>query len=99
MSGRSNIMHAACDSAALLHEPGSVGDRWQVLSGCANRGLLERVGHRRAVDLAFVTAAGPVVPLRIHKDEPSLRKRHRPRFGHQTTNTGQMTVPHHDQIY
>jgi len=26
-----NIVHAAFDFAALLHEPGSVGDRWQVL--------------------------------------------------------------------
>src|SRR6202035_2273335 len=75
MSRRRNIVHAACDFAALPHEPGSVGDRWQVLSRCPNRCLLERVGHWRTVDLAFVTAAGPVVPLRIDKDEQSVWKR------------------------
>src|SRR5271170_7855412 len=68
MSRRRNVVHAACDFAALLHEPGSAGDRWQVLSR-GNHGLLERVGHRRTLDLAFVTAAGPVVPLGIDKDE------------------------------
>ena len=29
MSRRRNILHAACDFAALLHQPGSVDDRWQ----------------------------------------------------------------------
>src|SRR5882724_3849548 len=99
MSRRRNIVHAACDFAALLHEPRSVGDRWQVLSSCPNRGLLERVRHRRTVDLAFVTAAGPVVPLRIDKDELSLRKRQGARFRHQAADVVQMTVRRHDQIY
>src|SRR3981189_2013469 len=99
MSRRRNIMPAGCDFAALLHETGSVGDRWQVLSSCPNRGLLERVGHRRTVDLAFVTAAGPVVPLRIDKDELSLRKRQRARFRHQAADMIQVTVRYHDQIY
>src|SRR6266478_2423851 len=84
MSWRRNIVYAGCDFAALLHEPGSVGDRWQVISSRPDRGLLERVGHRRTVDLAFVTAAGPVVPLRFDKDELSLRKRQRTRFLHET---------------
>src|SRR5712672_1413149 len=75
MSRRRNIVHAACDFAALPHEPGSGGDRWQVLLSCLYDALLEWVGHRRTVDLAFITAAGPVVPLRIDKDELSLRKR------------------------
>src|SRR5436190_21593371 len=97
MSRRCNIVHAACDFAALLDEPGSVGDRWQVLSSCPNRGLLERVRHRRIVDLAFVTAAGPVVPLRVDKDELSLRKRQRARFRHQAADM--VTVRRHDQIY
>jgi hypothetical protein len=92
MSRRRNIVHAACDLAALLHEPGPVGDRWQVLSSCPNRSLLERVGHRRTVDLAFVTAAGPVVSLRIDKDELSLRKRQRARFRHQAADMVQVTV-------
>src|ERR1700757_2901206 len=99
MSRRRNIVHAACDFAALLHEPGSVGDRWQVLSSCLDRGLLERVGHRRAVDLAFVTAAGPVVPLRIDKDELSLWKRQRARLFHQTADMVEVTMRRHDQIY
>src|SRR6267143_2358155 len=99
MSRRRNIMHAGCDFAALLHEPASVGDRWQVLSSRGNRGLLERVGHRRTVDLAFVTAAGPVVPLRIDKDELSLRKRQRARFRHQAADMVQVTMRRHDQIY
>src|SRR5260370_8646896 len=99
MSRRRYIVHAGCDFAALLDEPGSVGDRWQVLSSRGNRALLERVGHRRAVDRVFVTAAGPVVPLRIDKDELSLRKRQRARFGHQAADMVQMTVRHHDQIY
>src|SRR5580704_7593908 len=77
MSRRRNIVHAAGDFAPLLHEPGSVGDRWQVLSSCSNGGLLERVGHRRTVNTAFVTVAGPVVPFRVDKDELSLRKRQR----------------------
>src|ERR1700675_4796646 len=98
MSRRRNVVHAACDFAALLHEPGSVGDRWQVLSSCPNRGLLERVGHRRTVDLAFVTAAGPVAPLRIDKDELSLRKRQRARFRHQAADMVQVTMRRHDQI-
>jgi hypothetical protein len=99
MSRSRNIVHAACDLAALLYEPALVGDRWQVLSSCPNRGLLERVGHRRTVDLAFVTAAGPVVPLRIDKDELSLRKRQRARFRHQAADMVQVTVRYHDQIY
>src|SRR5712672_1084089 len=99
MSRRRYIVHAGCDFAALLHEPGSGGDRWQVLSSCPNRRLLERIGHRRTVDLAFVTAAGPVVPLRIDKDELSLRKRQRARFRHQTADMVQVTMRHHDQIY
>src|SRR5712672_3966537 len=98
MSRRRNIMHAGCDFAALLHEPGSVGDRWQVLSSCPNRGLLERVGHRRTVDVAFVTAAGPVVPLRVDKDELSLRNRQRARFRHQAADMVQVTVRYDDQI-
>src|SRR5882757_728802 len=99
MSRRRNIVHAACDLAALLHEPGPVGDRWQVLSSCPNRGLLERVRHRRTVDLAFVAAAGPVVPLRVDKDELSLRKRQRTRFRHQPADMVQVTVRRHNQIY
>src|SRR5258708_28068297 len=99
MSRRRNIVHAACDFAALLHEPGSVGDRWQVLSSCSNRGLLERVGHRRTVDLAFVTAAGPVVPLRVDKDELSLRKRQCARFRHEAADMVQVTMRRRDQIY
>src|SRR5882757_5591211 len=99
MSRRRIIVHAACDLAALLHEPGPVGDRRQVLSSCPNRGLLERVGHWRTVDLAFVAAAGPVVPLRIDKDELSLRKRQRARFRHQAADMVQVTVRRHDQIY
>src|SRR3981189_2615284 len=99
MPRRRNIVHAACDFAALLHEPGSVGDRWQVLSSCPDRGLLERVGHRRTVDRAFVTAPGPVVPLRIDKDELSLRKRQRARFRHQAADMVQVTMRYHDQIY
>src|SRR6267154_1007335 len=99
MSLRRNKVDAACDLAALLHEPGSVGDRWQVLSGCRNRGLLERIGHRRAVDLAFVTAAGPVVPLRIDKDELSLWKGQSARFRHQAPDVVEVTVRYHDPIY
>src|ERR1700731_3573490 len=98
MSRRRNIVHAACDFAALLLERGSVGDRWQVLCR-GNRGLFERVGHRRTVDLAFVTAAGPVVPLRIDKDELSLRKRQRARFRYQAADMVQVTMRRHDQIY
>src|ERR1700736_312405 len=98
MSRRRNIVHAACDLAALLHETGSVGDRWQVLSSRGNRALLERVGQRRTVDLAFVAASGPVVPLRIDKDELSLRKRRRARFRHQAADMVQVTVRYHDQI-
>src|SRR6202051_3287981 len=99
MSGRRNIVHAGCDFAALLHEPGSVGDGWQVLSRRRNRGLLESVGHRRAVDLAFVAAAGPVVPLRVDKDELSLLKRQRARFRYQAADMVQVTVRYHAQIY
>src|SRR6202030_1217761 len=99
MSRRSNIVNAARDLAALPHEPGSGGERWPVLSSRGNRALLERVGHRRTVDLAFVTAAGPVVPLRIDEDELSVRKRQRARFGHQAADMVQMTVRDHDQIY
>src|SRR5882762_8991068 len=97
MSRRSNIMHAACDFPALLHEPGSGGYLWQV-SSCPNRALLEPIGHGRTVDLTFVAAAGPVVPLRIDKNELSLRKCQRARFRHQTTDMIQMTVRRHDQI-
>src|SRR5882757_367431 len=99
MSGRRNIMHASSDFAALLHEPASIRERWQVLPRCPNRGLLERVGHWRAVDLAFVTAAGPVVPLGVDKDELSLRKRQRARFFHQAADMVEVTVRRHDQIY
>src|ERR1700693_1242886 len=99
MSRRRYIVHAGCDFAALLHEPGSVGDRWQVLPSRGNRALLERVGHRRTVDLAFVAGAGPVIPLRIDKDELSLRKRQRARFRHQAADMIQVTVRRHDQIY
>ena len=41
MSRRGNVAHTAGDFAALLHEPGSVGDRRQVLPSCSNRALLE----------------------------------------------------------
>src|SRR5258708_23689579 len=99
ISRRRNIVHTACDFAALLHEPGSVGDRWQVISSCPNRALLELVGYRRTVDLTFVTAAGPVIPLRIDKDELSLLKRQRARFRHEAANIVQITVRRHDQIY
>src|ERR1700736_4260625 len=99
MSRRRNIVHAVCDFASLLHESGSVGERWQVLSSRGNRALLERVGQRRTVDLAFVPAAGPVVPLRIDKDELSVRKRQRARFRHQAADMVQVTVRDHDQIY
>src|SRR5882724_5884699 len=99
MSRRRNIVHAARDFAALLYEPASVGDRWHVLSSGGNRGLLERVGHRRTVDVAFVTAAGPIVPLRIDKDELSLRKRQRARFRHQAADMVEVTVRYHDQTY
>src|SRR5260370_28811761 len=92
MSRRRNIVHAACDFAALLHEPSPVGDRWQVISSCLNRALLEEVGHRRTVDLAFVTAAGPVVPFRIDKDELSLLKRELARFPHESADMVQVTV-------
>src|SRR5712675_631707 len=99
MSRRRDIMQAACDFAALPYEPGSRGDRWQVLSSCANEALLERVGHRRTIDLAFVTAAGPVVPLRIDKGKLSLRKRQGARFRHQAADMVQVTVRYDDQIY
>src|ERR1700752_4892450 len=99
MSRRRNIVHAGCDFAVLLHESGSVGDRWQVISSCANRALLELVGNRRTVALTFVTPAGPVVPLRIDKDELSLRKRQRARCLHQAADMVQMTVRDHDHIY
>src|SRR5580700_2540494 len=99
MSLRCNIVHAACDFAALRYETGSVGNRWQVLSSPDDRGLLERVGHRRTVDLTFVTTTGPVVPLRIDKDELSFRKRQRARFRHQAADMVQVTVRNHDQIY
>src|SRR5260370_39400126 len=97
MSRRRDIVHAAGDFAAWLHERGSVGDRWQVLCR-GNRGLLERGGHRRTVNLAFVTAAGPIVPLRIDKDELSLRKRQCARFRHQAADMVQVTMRDHDQI-
>src|ERR1700757_2373373 len=98
MSWCRNIVHAAGDFATLLHEPGSVGDRWQVLSSCSNRGLLERVGHRRTVNIAFVTVAVPVVPLRVDKDELSLRKCRYARFRHQAADMVQVTMREHDQI-
>jgi hypothetical protein len=41
MSRRGNVAHTAGDFAALLHEPGSVCDRRQVLPRCSNRALLE----------------------------------------------------------
>src|ERR1700730_3497095 len=99
MSRRRNIMNATCDFTTLLHEPGSVGDRRQIISSRPNRALLERVGHRRTVDLTFVTAAGPVVPLRINKDEVSARKHEPARFLHEAADMVQMTVRRHDQIY
>src|SRR6478672_7477853 len=99
MSRRRNVVHTAGDFAALLHEPGSVGDRRQVLPSCPNRALLEWVGQRRTVHLAFKTATGPVVPLRIDEDELSLRKRERARFGHQAADMVQVSVRDHDQIY
>src|ERR1700733_1814039 len=99
MSRRRNIVHAACDFAALLHEPGSVGDGRQVLPGCSNCARLEWLGQRRTLDLAFETVAGPVVPLRIDEDELSLRKRQRARLAHQAADMVQMTVRDHDQIY
>src|SRR6266404_9242783 len=99
MSRRRNIVHAGCDFAAPLHKPGSIGDRGQVISSCPNRAVLELVGHRRTVDLAFITAAGPVIPLRIDKDELSLRKRQRARFRHEAADVVQMTVRYHDKIY
>src|SRR6202043_554917 len=98
MSRRRNVMYAACDFAALLHKPGFVSDRWQVLLSGNNEGLLEWVGHWRTIDLAFVTATGPVVPLRIDKDELSLRKRQRARFGHQAADMVQVTMRNRDQI-
>src|ERR1700756_5144560 len=97
MSWRRDIVHAAGDFATLVHEPGSAGDRWQVLCR-GNRGLLERIGHRRTVDLAFVPAAGPVVPLRIDKDELSPRKHRSAQFRHQTADMVQVTMRNHDQI-
>src|ERR1700730_9142449 len=97
MTRRRNIVHAACDFAALLHEPGSVGNRWQALLSCPNRGLLERVGHRRTIDLAFVTSDGPVVPLCIDKAELSLRNRRGPRFRHQAADMVQVTVRRHSR--
>src|SRR5882724_8429422 len=99
MSRRRNIVHASCDFTALLHEPGSVGDGWQIILSCPDRPLLELVGHRRTVDLTFVTAAGPVIPLRIDKDELSLRKRQRARFRHEAADMVQMTLRRHDEIY
>src|ERR1700752_5087342 len=99
MSRRSNVVHAAGDFAALLHEPGTVGDRRQGLPSRDNRGLLERIGHWRSVDLPFKTAAGPVVPLRIGEDELSLWKPQRARFRHQAADMVQVTVRDHHQIY
>src|ERR1700692_1352292 len=99
MSRRRDIVHAAGDFAALLHEPGSVGDRRKVISSCPYRALLERVGQRRTVDLAFETATCPVVPLRTDEDELSLRKRERARFGHHATDMIQGPVRAHDQVY
>src|ERR1700726_620071 len=98
MSRRWNIVHAACDFAPLLNESASVGDRWQVLCR-GNRGLLEWIGHRRTVDLVFVAAAGPVIPLRIDKDELSARKCQRTRFRHQAADMVEVTVRNHNQIY
>src|ERR1700722_2471932 len=99
MSGRSNIAHAAGDFAALLDEPGPVGDQRQVISSCSNCPLLEWVGQRRTFDLAFETATCPVIPLRIDEDELSLWKRERARFAHQAADMVQMTVRDHDQVY
>src|SRR5258708_10577266 len=99
MCRRSNIVRAACDFAGLLHKTGSAGDRWQVILSWPNEALLEGVGHRRTVDLTFVTAAGPVIPLRVDKDELSFRKRQRARFLNETADMVQMTVRRHDQIY
>src|SRR5271170_2838237 len=97
MSRRSNVAHTAGYFAALLHEPGSVGDRRQVLPSCSNCALLEWVGQRRTLDLAFETAAGPVVPLGIDEYELSPRKRQRARLRHQAADMVQMTVRDHDQ--
>src|SRR5271155_408692 len=99
MSRRSNVAHTAGDFAALLHDPGSVGDRRQVLPSCSNCALLEWVGQRRTLDIAFETAAGPVVPLGIDEYELSPRKRQRARLRHQAADMVQMTVRDHDQIY
>ena len=44
MSRRRDIVYAACDFAALLYEPGSVGDRWQVLSSRDDRAFLNGSG-------------------------------------------------------
>src|SRR5258708_35435647 len=99
MSRRRYIVHAGCDFAALLDEPGSVGDRWQVLSSRGNRAVLERVGYRRTVDLAFVAASGPVVPFRIDKDESGLRKGQRARFRDKAAAVVKMNVRHADQSY
>src|SRR5260370_35235576 len=99
MSRRSNIVDAAGDFAALLDEPGPVGDRRQVISSCSNCALLEWVGQRRTVDLAFETATCPVIPLRIDEDELSLWKRERARFRHQAADMVQVTVRDHHQIY
>src|SRR5260370_7150216 len=94
MSRRRNIVHAACDFAALLHEPGSVGDRWQVILSCRNEALLEGVGHQRTVDLTFVTAAGPGVPALISKYPLCFRKLHPAHFLHPPPIMDQMTSPH-----
>src|SRR5882757_3058234 len=98
MSRRRDIVHPPRDFAALLHEPASAGDRWQALRR-SDRGALERVGHRRTVDLAFPMAAGPIVPLGIDEDELSLRKRQCARFRDQAADMIHVTVRHHDQIY
>src|SRR5260370_17369094 len=94
-----NIVPPACYFAALVHKTGSAGDRWQVILSCPNEALLERVGHRRTVDLTFVTAAGPVIPLRVDKDELSFRKRQRARFLHETADIFQMTVRRPNHTY
>src|ERR1700733_9437742 len=80
MSRRRNVVHAGCDFAALLNEARSISDWWQVISSGLDRALLERFWHRRTVHLTFVKAAGPVIPLRIAKDEWSPRKRQRARL-------------------
>src|ERR1700693_1324647 len=52
MSRRRDVVYAAGNLTSWLHEPSSGSDWWQVLSSDQDRGLLERVGHGRTVDIA-----------------------------------------------